>query len=551
MKKRHTLLFLALCLFSVSAYSQISEGGLPPSFNYPQTLRSSAPVSVAQVDLDVKKLVWEDSIMTSNGNIPRIAIDVPVEVDINSSGQWTTLRDSEKIWQQTITAKDAQGMIISYEDFYIPKGAKLFIYNEDRSDILGAYTNETYPQGGAFATQPISGNTITLEYVASKISKEEPRLKIRNVGYIYRAGHCSGNDTCTPLLNRSNYCERNVNCPEGNPWHKQQRGVVLLLIKMYNEWTSCSGSLINNTAVDGKPYVLTASHCIDQGVDVQFDKMIVCFNYEFSSCENQNIAPDYKSLVGVRQLVYNSRYGGSDTYLLQINNNIPDEWHPYYNGWDRSNNAATSGAVMHHPNWDVKKITIYDKQITSDTYDHNGRRGAENAYWKVVYNGQGVTEGGSSGSPLFNQDGLIIGSLNSGTSYCSARFGPDLYGKLWYAWDQYNGDNLKEYLDPLGSGVERLGGYDPSPVSGIEDEGGFENKELVLFPNPADDQINVNTSSIIRSVKIYDMQGKQVFSQNEYSSSTIQIPVSAMNKGVYTITVQTENKELKDKFLKK
>jgi hypothetical protein len=63
--------------------------------------------------------------------------------------------------------------------------------------------------------------------------------------------------------------------------------------------------------------------------------------------------------------------------------------------------------------------------------------------------------------------------------------------------------------------------------------------------------LNVNTSSIIRSIKIYDLQGLQVFSNSGYNSSTAQIPLNELNKGVYTITVQTENKKLTDKFLKK
>jgi len=551
MKKKYFFIWLTFCIGYLSAYSQISEGGVPPSFNHISTLRSTTPVYNAQVDLDVDRLLWEDSIMTRNGNVPRIAVDVPVDIDIRNTGKWSVLPDSVKIWQQTVIAKDATGIIISYEDFYIPKGGKLYIYNKDKTHILGAYTNATYPEGGSFATEPISGDTFTFEYVASKISDEEPRLVVKDVGYVYRAAHCYGANTCVPKLNESESCHKNINCTEGYPWQNQKRGVVLLLIKYYREWGACSGSLVNNTAVDGKPYVLTASHCFDMAVDVQFDQLIVCFNYEFNSCENQTVAPEYKSLVGVKKLVHNSRFGGSDTYLFQINNNVPEEWHPYYNGWDRSNNASVSGVVIHHPNWDVKKLALYDKAVTSTTYTESSKEGAKNAYWRVVYNGIGVTEGGSSGSPLFNKDGYIVGTLTAGASTCSTLYSPDVYGKLWYAWDQYSGDILKPYLDPLNTGVERLAAYDPSPISGIEDEKGYEFKELVLYPSPAESELNVNTSSIIRSIKIYDLQGLQVFSNSGYNSSTAQIPLNELNKGVYTITVQTENKKLTDKFLKK
>ncbi|MDU1905349.1 MAG: T9SS type A sorting domain-containing protein [Dysgonomonas sp.] len=551
MKKKYFFIWLTFCISYLSAYSQISEGGVPPSFNHISTLRSTSPVYSAQVDLDVDRLIWEDSIMKRNGNVPRIAVDVPVDINIRNTGKWSVLPDSIRIWQQTVTAQNARGMIISYEDFYIPKGGKLFIYNEKKTHILGAYTNETHPEGGGFATEPISGDTFTFEYVASEISEEEPRLVVKEVGYIYGTGHCYGLEVCTPDLNSSFSCHVNVNCPTGYPWQNQKRGVVLLLIKNYRAWSGCSGSLVNNTAVDGKPYVLTASHCFDMAVDVQFDKSIVCFNYEFNSCENQTVAPDYKSLVGIKKLVHNSRFGGSDTYLFQINKNVPEEWHPYYNGWDRSNNASESGVVIHHPDVDVKKLALYDKTITSTTYSESKGEGAKNAYWRVVYNGVGVTEGGSSGSPLFNKDGYIIGTLTAGASTCSTMYSPDVYGKIWYAWDQHSSDILKPYLDPLNTGVERLAAYDPSPISGIEDENGYDFKELVLYPSPAENELNVNTSSIIRSIKVYDLQGVQVFSNFGYNSSTAQIPLNGLGKGVYTITVQTENKKLTDKFLKK
>lgn len=551
MKNRYVSLLIFLCFSCMFSYSQISEGGLPPSFNYPSTLRSAIPAYQAEVDLDVERLVWEDSIMKRNGNIPRIAVDVSVDVDIRHTGKWTVLPDSTRIWQQTVIAEDAAGMIISYEDFYIPEGGKLFIYNEDKTQVLGAYTNATYPEGGDFATEPVWGSSFTLEYVASMIADEEPRLVIKDIGYIYRLSECAGKDTCVPGLNTSASCQTNINCWQGDNWQNQKRGVVLLLIKLYRQWNACSGSLINNTAQDGKPYVLTASHCFDQSADVQYNKLIVCFNYEFPGCENRLIAPEYKSLVGVTKLVYNSRIGGSDTFLFQINSNVPEEWHPYYNGWDRSNNAATSGAVIHHPNYDVKKITRFDKTITSTTFTESGKKGAENGYWQVIYDGVSVTEGGSSGSPLFNQNGLIIGTLTGGSSYCYNLYGPDVYGKLWYAWDQYAGDHLKTYLDPLNKGVEKLGAHDPNPVSSIVDENDFEIKELVLYPSPAENELNVNASSIIRSIEIYDLLGRLVFSHSGYSSSTAQVSLEALSKGAYTINVQTENKKLTDKFLKK
>ena len=88
--------------------------------------------------------------------------------------------------------------------------------------------------------------------------------------------------------------------------------------------------------------------------------------------------------------------------------------------------------------------------------------------WVATANGHGVTEGGSSGSPLFNYNNgnsRIVGTLTGGSSYCSAPNSPDIYGKMSYHWDQNTSTGnikLKTFLDPNNSGVKILdGAYDP------------------------------------------------------------------------------------------
>ena len=76
-------------------------------------------------------------------------------------------------------------------------------------------------------------------------------------------------------------------------------------------------------------------------------------------------------------------------------------------------------------------------------------------------NGHGVTEGGSSGSPLFNYDGQIVGTLTGGSSYCNTPTSPDVYGKMSYHWTSNgtpNDERLKPWLDPTNSGVTTLNG---------------------------------------------------------------------------------------------
>ena len=111
---------------------------------------------------------------------------------------------------------------------------------------------------------------------------------------------------------------------------------------------------------------------------------------------------------------------------------------------------------------------------------------------------------------------------------------------------------LCTYLDPINEGTMTLKGYDPNYTSGTESEI-TDNalKDLVIFPTVVDDELNINTNSIIKTIKIYDLAGRQVYIKSGYNASTTSISVNGWTKGVYSIVVQTEINNLTDKFVKK
>ena len=148
----------------------------------------------------------------------------------------------------------------------------------------------------------------------------------------------------------------------------------------------------------------------------------------------------------------------------------------FFNGWDRSGDVALSGVSIHHPNGDYKKISTYDEPSRSYTFQSSEFNGDTQAHWNVVFkattNGHGVTEEGSSGSPLYNENKLIVGTLTGGNSSCSYPRGLNLYGKLSYHWDRYKTDSTRMdiWLDPLNKGVKTLSGRflkepKPSPLN--------------------------------------------------------------------------------------
>ncbi len=135
---------------------------------------------------------------------------------------------------------------------------------------------------------------------------------------------------------------------------------------------------------------------------------------------------------------------------------MPDAWAPYYNGWSRSTSPATQATGIHHPSGDAKKIS------RDDSGTINGSQWGSN-HWRVPSWDQGVTEGGSSGSPLFDQNSRIIGQLHGGESSCTLRTW-DEYGKLDVSWigGGTAATRLRDWLDPQSLLPTTLDGLDYS-----------------------------------------------------------------------------------------
>ena len=116
-------------------YAQISEGGLPPSFNYQNTLKSALSAVEIPVNFSVEDLKVVDEWQVSQGAPLRVAKLIDTNLNIIKDGNRITLPDNQTIWQLRIQAEGATAVMLYYSDFYIPQGGKLFIYNTDKTQI--------------------------------------------------------------------------------------------------------------------------------------------------------------------------------------------------------------------------------------------------------------------------------------------------------------------------------------------------------------------------------------------------------------------------------
>ena len=325
----------------------------------------------------------------------------------------------------------------------------LLLYNESKNDVIGAFTSANNKSYRTFSTLPLPGDVLVLEINAPLGSRTElTSMQLETVTHAYKDLFTQSLDKG---LGQSGSCNVNVNCPEAAGWEDQRRSVARIVV---NGNDHCTGALINNTENDGTPYFLTANHCLTGNVT----NWVFWFNWESPTC-NPTQNSSYDGISGSTLLASCS---SSDFALLELSQEVPLNYNPYYAGWSAENTAPTSAVGIHHPSGDIKKWSYDGDASVSSEWGGWGSSGT-NTHWEVLDWDIGTTEGGSSGSPLFDQNQRIVGQLHGGAALCGNDFS-DLYGKVAYSWDcqNQNSGRLDVWLDPSNTGLTLLDGFDPN-----------------------------------------------------------------------------------------
>ncbi len=466
-----TMLFFSL--FSLNVLAQIEHGGNPFALIH-ETDEGALFSSKQQVLLSLQQQTEKQYFQSREpgfGEALHAGFSVQTNLSPATHGVWQENSDSLRVWQMLIRSDGALALGMILESFRLPETARIFVYNPAMDYIAGSFTHKNNNEHDILSIQLIPGESLVIEYSERKASDQPwqqqfPTFEIRELIYISQGGGL-GVTGDTRNLGNAEWCHVDINCPEGDQWQRQKRGVARILMRVGNSFFWCSGSLVNNARQDQTPYFITAAHC---GANATFEDYLVWqfyFNLERPECYGTGM-PFHNVMHGATFLSEGPLEGGSDFKLLRLLNKPPAAWRPYYNGWNRLDQPASSGVMIHHPGGDAKKISTFTTPVLSATPTVSGQLMAENSTWRVLWteteSGFGVTQGGSSGSPMFNQDGLIVGTLVGGSSNCNSTQSPDFFGKFSYHWDQ-NGDffyaQLKGYLDPNNTGITQLPGLDP------------------------------------------------------------------------------------------
>ena len=427
----------------------------------------------------------------------RFAEPIDVEISSRTDGKWETLADGSERWRVRISSPGAQSLNFGFSEYEMPEGGRLSIFppsaEQDRPirDFTAA-DNEDHRQ---LWTPIFESDEVVLEVTLLPDSRELLALKLSRVNHGFRKNtdKAIGN-------NASGSCNIDVACTTDSTvgmmvqaYANQIRSVGAYTL---NGFDTCSGALINNTANDGRPYFLTAEHCgITPG---NAPSMVVYFNFENSTCRTPGSPasgqPGNGALTQFNSgAIYRAAYDASDFCLVELDDPVPQSYNVYYAGWDRTG-ANGMAAGIHHPAVAEKRISFE----LDDTVDR-GATHVEVTDWDF-----GTTEGGSSGSPLFDAAGRIIGDLTGGLAACG-NDGYDEYGRISVSWGGggTTETRLSDWLDPLNSGSTAIDGINQDDALSIDNvsitEGDSGTQKLhftVTLTRDSNDTVSVDYETV-------------------------------------------------------
>ncbi len=340
---------------------------------------------------------------------------------------------------------------VQFDRWELAAGGQVFLYDAAGTRSIGAFNASNRGPDGTMATELVPGDSVVVEYVLpSRVRAGE--LRVASITHAFfdpfarPAGDQESRDYDPGY--QSSPCHVGINCPEAAAWQDEKRAVAMFLRP---DGGGCTGVLVNNTQTPGRPFFNMANHCF---VPTSTNQWVFYFNYESTTCTGTT-GNTSQTMTGATWRAGNYF---TDLCLMELNNVPPANYNVYYAGWDRSGAVPQSSVVIQHPLYDVKKISFNNDPSTSFT-DAIGVQ-----CWRGNWD-LGLVQAVSSGGPLFDQNGRVVGHMYDGAQVCSTATSiPTDCAKFSGYWDGANAQQrARDWLDPSNA-VQQLNGYDPNAV---------------------------------------------------------------------------------------
>ena len=114
------------------------------------------------VDLKQTKYTVADIQYNKRGTALLEAKVYTLGINMDTIGSWSALSNKNKIWKLNIDVPQATGFFVRFDDFYLPEGAKLYVYNKDNTSDAVVYIHSDNPSGGPYSIENLNGDNVVL-----------------------------------------------------------------------------------------------------------------------------------------------------------------------------------------------------------------------------------------------------------------------------------------------------------------------------------------------------------------------------------------------------
>ncbi len=345
-----------------------------------------------------------------------VAKDVDFAITPGERGGFGATRMSRDgfTWTGVVRSPGAAALRLHFSDVNLPDGVELFVYNS-LGEAWGPYTGQgPINNSGDFWAQTVVDDEVfvQLSYKGNDVrgAMNGTSLRLAGVGHLTEAFQLAAsrraaltNDKAFCSFNEN--CVNNANCGSTNSAVNGARDAVAHMQFVSGPWVYiCSGGLLADTDSGSQiPYFLTANHCLSSSNVASTLENFFQFD---TPCGGSCYNPDgvVPSTLGSTLLATNS---SSDFTFLQLSQAAPAG--SAFLGWNASPVAFSGGTNLYR----ISHPSGAPQAYSANVVDTNKGTCSTLPRGNFIYSTDvsGATEGGSSGSPVVNGSGQVVGQL--------------------------------------------------------------------------------------------------------------------------------------------